>query len=147
LARVLFALFLIVPLIEIGLFISLGGIIGLWPTLLGVVVTALIGSAIIRLQGVNLIADIRGHMNAGALPARQLAEGMMLAVAGALLLTPGYFTDAVGFLLLVPPIRYRIYEELKSRIHIVTPQSQQRPPYERDDTIDLDPDDWRGDRD
>ncbi len=69
----------------------------------------------------------------------------MLAVAGALLLTPGYFTDAVGFLLLAPPFRLLVYNYLKTRIHVVTPQGG-RPggrPLDDDGTIDLDRDDWR----
>lgn len=146
--RLLFAIFLIVPLIEIGLFISIGQLIGLWPTLLGVVVTALIGSAIIRTQGLSLIRDIQRTSAAGVLPAKQLAEGMMLGIAGALLLTPGYFTDFIGFLLLVPAVRTAIYEQLKSRISVVgagmSTGSASRP---RDDSgiIDLDRDDWRDD--
>jgi len=147
--RLLFIAFLIVPMIEIGLFIVMGQTIGLWPTLLGVVVTAVIGSAIIRMQGVSLINEIRTMMARGALPARQLADGVMLAVAGALLMTPGYFTDACGFLLLVPPVRALIYEFLKTRIRVVsTVSSSNYSGYEtyrqRDDgVIDLDDDQWR----
>lgn len=133
------------PLIEIGLFISLGQIIGLWPTLLGVVVTALIGSAIIRSQGLGLLNELRANAERGALPAQQIAEGMMLAVSGALLLTPGYFTDICGFLLLVPPLRLMIYAYLKTRIQIVTPQTNPTGrPVEDDGAIDLDRDNWRG---
>ncbi|UJQ93468.1 FxsA family protein [Mariluticola halotolerans] len=144
--RLLFGIFLIVPLIEIGLFISIGQVIGLWPTLLGVIVTAMIGSAIIRKQGLSLLSDIRATTAAGTLPAQQLAEGMMLGVAGALLLTPGYFTDLCGFLLLVPAIRAGIYNALKSRITIVgaTTGTRQRPPQDPD-VIDLDRKDWRDD--
>lgn len=134
------------PLIEIGLFISLGQIIGLWPTLLGVVVTAVIGSAIIRMQGLGLLNELRANAARGALPAQQIAEGMMLAVAGALLLTPGYFTDLCGFLLLVPPIRLMIYTYLKSHIQIITPQTTSpNRPLDDDGTIDLDPNNWRDD--
>lgn len=146
--RLLFAIFIIVPLIEIGLFIGIGGLIGLWPTLLGVVVTAFIGSAIIRSQGMSLLSDIRQSANAGQLPAQQIAEAMMLAISGALLLTPGYFTDVCGFLLLVPPVRLAIYHFLKSRVHIVgatASSGPQRGPDPIDpDVIDLSSDDWRG---
>lgn len=152
LGRLLFLIFLGVPLIEIALFILIGQTIGLWPTLLGVVVTALIGSAIIRKQGGSLINEIRQTTAAGALPAKQLAEGMMLGISGALLLTPGYFTDFCGFLLLVPKIRTLIYDYLKSRINIVgsaqysqTSSSGQKPPPRDDGIIDLEPDDWRDD--
>jgi UPF0716 protein FxsA len=153
--------FLVVPLIEIGLFIVIGQTIGLWPTLLGVLLTAIIGSAIIRVQGISLIADIQRQMNAGKLPARQMVDGVLLAVAGALLITPGYFTDTCGFLLLVPPIRTLLYNWLKTQITVVDPMagtmSGQDPfgpaPGEREGpgagrrpgrgTIDLDSDEWR----
>lgn len=116
--RILFLIFLIVPIIEIGIFIVIGQAIGLLLTLGGVVVTALLGSFIIRYQGLSLISEIQALMKAGALPARQLVDGVMLAIAGALLLTPGYFTDFLGFLLLVPMVRGAIYLELKKRVTI-----------------------------
>ena len=142
--RLLFLGFLIVPIIEIGLFITLGQIIGLWPTLLGVVVTAVIGSAIIRSQGLSLLNDFRANAARGTLPGRQIAEGMMLAVAGAFLLTPGYFTDTLGFLLLVPPVRFALYEMLKSRIQIVTTSTVHPSQAPHDpDVIDLGDDHWR----
>jgi len=148
LGRLLFLVFLVVPLIEIALFISIGQAIGLWPTLLGVVVTALIGSAIIRKQGISLIEEIRRVTAAGAMPAKQLAEGMMLGISGALLLTPGYFTDAIGFLLLIPSLRIKIYDYLKSRIFVVHAGMSSRgprPPPDNDDYIDLDHNNWRDD--
>lgn len=147
--RILFAVFFVVPLIEIALFITLGQAIGLWPTLLGVLVTALIGSVIIRSQGLSLIADIRKTTAAGVLPAEQLAAGMMLGIAGALLMTPGYFTDFVGFLLLVPKVRSAIYEGLKSRISVtgVHTRTTHHPRQSQDpDVIDLDETDWRDDK-
>ncbi len=144
----LFLGFLLVPLIEIGLFIVLGQTIGLWPTLLGVIVTAVIGSWIIRSQGLSLISDIQRHMRAGVLPAQQLFEGLMIGIAGALLLTPGYFTDTIGFLLLVPPLRVLVYNWLKTRIRVETvtggstyTSSTYRPVEE--DVVDLDDDKWR----
>lgn len=144
----LFLGFLLVPLIEIGLFIVLGQTIGLWPTLLGVVATALIGSVIIRSQGLSLISDIQRHMRAGMLPAQQLFEGLMVGIAGALLLTPGYFTDTIGFLLLVPPLRVLLYNWIKTSIHVETsiggsPYSGSAPRPVQDDVVDLDDDKWR----
>jgi len=118
--RLLFLLFLIVPIIEIGIFIAVGEAIGLWLTLAGVVVTAMIGSFIIRIQGLSLIAEIQRLMAAGGLPARQIADGVMLAIAGALLLTPGYFTDFIGFMFLVPLVRDAVYFALKSRVSVAT---------------------------
>lgn len=143
-ARILFLLFLVVPIIEIALFIMLGQAIGILPTLLGVLVTALIGSALIRMQGVSLIAEIRQMMGRGQVPGRQIAEGVMLAVAGALLLTPGYFTDTCGFLLLIPAIRHSLYGYLASKVTVVSAggeRPQARPG--GSDTIDLDPTNYR----
>jgi len=116
--RILFLVFLIVPIIEIGIFIVVGQLIGLWLTLAGVVITALLGSFIIRMQGLSLIREIQQLMAAGEMPARQIADGLILAIAGALLLTPGYFTDTIGFLLLVPSIRTLIYQAIKRRISV-----------------------------
>ena len=146
-ARILFIVFLLVPLIEIVIFIGFGQAFGLWPTLLGIVATALIGSFIIRIQGLSLFEQIRQTTANGALPAKQLAEAMMVAIAGAFLLTPGYFTDFLGFLLLVPMIRSFIYQQIKSRFSIVA-QSHTQSGFnnENDDSdniIDLDDKDWR----
>lgn len=149
--RILFAIFLVIPLIEIALFILLGNAIGLWPTLLGVLATALVGSVVLRYQGIALFSEIRGTMAQGMLPAKALAEAMMVAVAGALLLTPGYFTDLIGLLLLVPPIRSAIYAYLRTRMEVVVttttsgygPRSRGPGPRDGDGTIDLDEGDWR----
>ncbi|RYG94735.1 MAG: FxsA family protein, partial [Alphaproteobacteria bacterium] len=121
--RVLFAVFLIVPLAEIAFFIVIGKAIGLWPTLLGVVVTAVAGSLILRWQGLQLISEIRQTMGQGRLPARALADAMMVVIAGLLLLLPGYFSDLIGILLLIPPVRTLIYRALASRVQVMTPTS------------------------
>ncbi|MCF6325865.1 MAG: FxsA family protein [Devosiaceae bacterium] len=149
--RILFFVFLAVPILEIGIFIAMGQAIGLWPTLAGVVVTALIGSYVIKIQGLSLIREIQQLMGAGVLPARQIGDGLMLAIAGALLLTPGYFTDLCGFLLLVPSIRNQIYSLLKSRMTVsagfndftgsgtVDRDKDQN----EDNVVDLDENNWR----
>ena len=114
--RMVFLVFLIVPIIEIALFILIGQAIGLWPTILGILVIALIGSAIIRRQGVALLAEIRTTMGQGQMPARALADAMLVGIAGVLMVVPGYFTDAVGLVLLVPPVRRGLYWFLKTRL-------------------------------
>jgi UPF0716 protein FxsA len=144
--RLLFAFFVIVPIIEIGLFIVLGQTIGLWPTLLGVLVTAVIGSVVLRVQGESLIAEIRATVGRGALPARSIAEAMMVGIAGVLLLTPGYFTDILGLLLLLPPVRDALYRWLKTRVTVVATGSSaggRRPDPSPDDVVDLDAEQWR----
>ena len=104
-AVILLIAFIAVPLIEIGVFIQVGGLIGLWPTLAVVVLTAVVGTGLLRQQGLATLARARSHMDQGVLPARELFDGLCLMFAGALLLTPGFVTDAVGFLLFVPPLR------------------------------------------
>jgi len=95
----LFLAFLLVPLIEIGLFIQVGGWIGLWPTLGIVVLTAFLGTWLMRTQGLMAMGNLRSSFSELRDPTEPLAHGAMILVAGALLLTPGFFTDAVGFAL------------------------------------------------
>lgn len=114
--RLLFFVFLAVPLIEIGLFIVVGRVIGVWPTLLGIVVIAVLGSTIIRRQGIALLREIRDTTQRGVLPARSIADAMMVGVAGVLMVVPGYFTDLVGLLLLVPPVRTLLYRFVLVRL-------------------------------
>lgn len=105
LSGLLLLIFIIVPLVEIGLFIQIGGLIGALPTIGLIILTAVIGVSLIRLQGLTTLARIREKLNRDEIPATDLAEGLMLLVAAILLLTPGFFTDAIGFLILIPPIR------------------------------------------
>jgi UPF0716 protein FxsA len=105
---ILFILFVGVPILEIAAFIKIGEAIGLVPTLLGCVVTAVIGAFLVRLQGFGVLRDVQAKMARDELPVSELAHGAMILVAGVLLMTPGYVTDAMGFLLLVPPLRLRV---------------------------------------
>ncbi|MGB8624365.1 MAG: FxsA family protein [Paracoccaceae bacterium] len=114
----LFLLFLGIPLIEIALFIQVGGLIGLWPTLAIVVITAFLGTTLMRQQGALAMSEIRGSFNDLRDPTEPLAHGAMILLAGALLLTPGFFTDTVGFLLLLPPFRAAAYRWLRKRVHV-----------------------------
>ena len=102
---ILLAAFIGVPLLEIAVFIQVGEVIGLWPTLGAVVLTAVIGTWCLRAQGLATLARARAQIDRGALPTRELFDGACLLVAGALLLTPGFVTDTVGFLLFLPPVR------------------------------------------
>lgn len=114
----LFLAFLAVPLIEIALFIQIGGLIGLWPTLLIVVLTALAGTFLVRSQGAQAMAQLRGAFNDLQDPTEPLAHGAMILFSGALLLTPGFFTDAVGFALLVPGVRAFVLREARKRVTV-----------------------------
>jgi len=145
--RILFAAFLALPLVEIALFVVIGNAIGLWPTLAGVLLAAVAGALILRWQGISLINEIRSSMGAGRLPARALADAMMVAVAGLLLLLPGYFSDLLGLLLLIPPVRTLIYRYLASRVTVVSTTTTSSYGFSQrqveDDTIELSDDEYR----
>ena len=114
----LFLAFLAVPLIEIALFIQVGGAIGLWPTLGIVVLTAILGTWLVRNQGALAMGQLRSSFSNLDDPTEPLAHGAMILIAGALLLTPGFFTDAAGFALLMPPIRHAVFNYVRKRVHV-----------------------------
>ena len=114
----LFLIFVGVPLVEIALFIQVGGAIGLWPTLAIVIATAVLGTWLVRAQGVLALANLRQSFSRLNDPTEPLAHGAMILVAGALLLTPGFFTDAVGFSLLLPPVRSALFNWVKQRVKV-----------------------------
>ena len=92
---ILFLLLVAMPIAEVATFIEVGGQIGLWPTIALVITTAAIGTAIIRWQGVGLIAAVQRQMAEGKMPAFEIFSGVCLLVGGALLLTPGFITDTM----------------------------------------------------
>lgn len=135
----LFLAFLLVPLIEIALFILVGGWIGLWPTLAIVVLTAIAGTALVRSQGAVVLSRLRDSFETLRDPTEPLAHGAMILFSGALLLTPGFFTDTIGFLLLVPAVRARVLSEVAKRVRFKTVQMGARAGYgprPQDDVID-----------
>ena len=101
----LLLLFILVPIIEIGVFIQVGGLLGLWPTLLVVFVTAVIGVNLLKQQGIRAWMDIQNSMAQCKIPALEMASAAQLLFAGGLLLTPGFVTDGVGFALMIPAVR------------------------------------------
>jgi UPF0716 protein FxsA len=112
--------FIAVPLVEIALFIQIGGAIGLWPTLLIVVLTAILGTVLVRQQGSLALRQLRERLDRLDDPTEELAHGAMILFSGALLLTPGFFTDAVGFALLIPAVRVAAFRAIRSRIRVQT---------------------------
>lgn len=115
--------FFLTPIIEMYLLIEVGGYIGAWPTIGLVMITAVIGVALLRVQGLATLTRGLGRLDQGELPAEELVEGLLLAVAGALLLTPGFVTDAFGFILLTPSGRRMIARQVLRRVTIVDPGS------------------------
>ncbi len=126
--RLLFLLFLIVPAIEIALFIQVGGIIGIMPTLLLIVITAVAGAALLRVQGLTTMVRVQETLRRGEIPAVELIEGVMLLVSGAFLLTPGFFTDMAGFLVLLPAIRRSVATWLLLHTGIIRVAGSSHPP-------------------
>lgn len=129
----LFAVFVLVPIAEIATFIQVGDLIGLWPTIAVVIVTAFLGTGLLRFQGMTTLARAQASLNAGELPLESVIHGVFLLAAGLLLLTPGFITDIVGFLLFVPPFRlaiahWAIYKFKNSKnMHIYSSGTPKKP--------------------
>ena len=134
----LFALFIVIPVAEIAVFILIGGIIGVLPTLAIILLTAVIGSGLLRRQGTQVLRRIRAELDAGRIPGSELGHGAMILVAGVLLLTPGFVTDTLGFLLFVPSVRRAIWRFVKNNLRmLVVPPRPARGP-DGGPVIDLD---------
>lgn len=108
-------LFVSMPIIEIGVMLKVGGAIGWWSTLAVVILTAIIGTNMLRQQGLATLNTARQRLDAGEMPAQQMLEGMLLLLGGILLLTPGFVTDAFGFVCLVPMTRRWLANHIASR--------------------------------
>jgi len=104
-SHILVLLFLTVPLVEIYFLISVGQVIGAIPTVFMVVFTAVLGAMLLRAQGLSTLRRVQEASERGEIPALEMLEGLMLLVGGALLLTPGFVTDAIGFVCLITPLR------------------------------------------
>ncbi len=121
-------IFVVVPIIEIGLFIQVGTLIGLWPTLATVVLTAVAGTWLLRQQGLAALTQAQEASRQQKFLVEPVIHGIFLLVAGLLLLTPGFFTDLIGFLLLVPPLRlaiaYGVWHRIKDHVHFIDPMGR-----------------------
>lgn len=133
---------LLLPLIEIAGFVLVGRQIGVLPTLGLVIAGAVAGSILLRVQGFGALARIRREIDARRDPSRDMAHGLMILLAGILLLIPGFFTDILGLLLFIPPVRDLAWQFLKSRVRIVTDFPMPGGARRDGRTIDLDADDF-----
>ena len=140
----LLTIFILIPIVEIFLLLRIGSKIGFEATLVIILLTALIGTILTRSQGTKALLSFRNALAEGKIPHREALDGMLILLAGTVLLTPGFLTDAAGFLLLCPPARILIRERLSSylgrRIQIMPPSPDQRPSEKRandDDYIDI----------
>ena len=111
-------IFFLTPIAEMYLLIEVGGYIGALPTIALVMLTAVIGVGLLRVQGLATLTRGLARLDGGQLPAREVVEGLLLAIAGALLLTPGFVTDTVGFLLLTPMVRARVADHVLARVTV-----------------------------
>ena len=114
--RILFLLFIIIPIIEMVILIEVGGLIGALPTVALVVLTATLGIWLLRLQGVETWFRLQNRLSQGELPGQELLEGVLLLIGGALLVTPGFFTDTVGFCCLIPMTRQYFAKNILARL-------------------------------
>jgi UPF0716 protein FxsA len=103
--RIALIIFIVVPLVEMVVLIQVGGLIGAIPTVALVVLTATLGIWLLKLEGLATLARVQQKLDQGQIPETELLEGIMLLVGGALLLTPGFITDAMGFTCLLPGLR------------------------------------------
>lgn len=111
-------LFIGAILLEIFVFIQVGAAIGAWSTLALIILTAVVGLSLVRLQGLRTLMEAQQKINRGEPPAREMLSGMMLAISGVLLLLPGFVSDLGGLLLLLPPVREALVERFLSRAHV-----------------------------
>jgi UPF0716 protein FxsA len=118
------------PLIEIWIMIDIGSVIGAGWTILAIVATALLGMSLVRYQGLGVYLRLQQTADRGELPAMEMLEGLALLISGLLLLFPGFVTDTLGFLLLVPPLRRWAVLHLLRRWFVVPGASRTQPPSE-----------------
>ena len=136
-------IFILIPIVEIGVFMAVGDVIGLGWTLFFALFTAILGGAIIRYQGIQALMAAQRDMQSAKMPVQEIFDGFCLVAAGATLITPGFVTDTIGFLLLVPPVRMALRALLAKsfKMGVVggSPfgKSAQRPP-EHDGIIEVD---------
>ncbi|NOY15408.1 MAG: FxsA family protein [Gammaproteobacteria bacterium] len=112
-------LFILAPIAEIWLMIDIGSVIGAGWTVLAIIATAVIGASLVRYQGLGVYTRMNLSVSRGELPAMEMIEGLSLFISGILLLTPGFITDAMGFLLLIPPLRRRFALNILKRFFII----------------------------
>ncbi|WP_416306959.1 FxsA family protein [Neptunicella sp. SCSIO 80796] len=147
----LFILFAILPIAEIALLVNVGEQIGGWNTVAIVIITAAIGSYLVRQQGLATLFQAQTKMQSGQMPGQEMAEGLLLVIAGVMLVTPGFITDTMGFLLCLPMTRpaiaraivkrmqmqvvNNIHRQQQSGFHAEFHSSYQQPPQEQDGDI------------
>ncbi len=130
----LLLLFISIPIIELILFMKLGQHLGLLNTLIIIVVTAVIGASLTKSQGGKAIAKFQNALSMGKMPHKEMIDGLLILIAGAVLLTPGFLTDTIGFLLLLPPsraiVRKLLSDKLAQKIQVTAGGNPLHPDFE-----------------
>ena len=130
--KYLLFLFILIPILEIYLFIAVGDVIGGMSTILLIIFTAILGTYLLRIQGISTMQKMQKSLEQGQIPAFALLEGMLILLGGILLLTPGFFTDAIGFACLIPIVRryvvYWVSQHLQTAPHSPPPENPPRGP-------------------
>lgn len=127
---ILFVLFIIVPVVELYFIFQVGDIIGGFNTIMLIIVTAMMGSYFIRQQGLSTLLKAQQHMQQGQLPAMEMLEGLILVIAGVMLVTPGFITDTFGFLLLIPPVRQVFVATMGKKLIMRQSTMRQQAPFQ-----------------
>lgn len=136
--QIFFLIFIIVPVIEFYLFIKIGSLIGTGVTVAIIIATAIIGSKLLKHQGLSTLHRAQENLRQNKIPASELIEGIALLVSGAFLITPGFFTDTVGFTLLIPYVRQIIAKSFisKGKFHIYSTFSKEHGDNNNEDIIE-----------
>jgi len=118
----IFLLFILIPIIEIAIFITVGSNIGILNTIAIILLTAVIGIYFVRRQGLSLLFNAQKNMSQGIFPTEEIKGGIFLLISGLLLITPGFFTDCVAFLMFFKPVQNFISQKARNYFHSRTRQ-------------------------
>ena len=118
----IFLLFIFIPIIEIAIFITVGSNIGILNTIAIILLTAVIGIYFVRRQGLTLLFNAQRNMTQGIMPTEEIKGGIFLLISGLLLITPGFFTDCIGFLMFLKPVQNYISQKARNYFHSRTRQ-------------------------
>ena len=121
--RFLFILFAVLPILEIALLVNVGSVIGGWNTIGLVILTAFIGAYFVKREGISTLQTAQAKMQRNEVPGKELVEGLMLVVAGVLLVTPGFITDIIGFMFALPGSRHLLAAQVSKhmKMRVVAP--------------------------
>jgi UPF0716 protein FxsA len=117
-AAVLLVLFVVVPIAELAVIIQVGQSIGVLNTVALVILVSVVGAALVKREGIGVLHRVQRQVAAGKVPGRELADGFLILLAGALLLTPGFLSDVVAIALLLPPVRAVVRPVLLAKLEV-----------------------------